>query len=50
MPALLDRPSQNVWSLWSHGNGKVATTIWTPATTKLLSRLKAESLTQALYQ
>jgi hypothetical protein len=27
MPALLDRPSQNVWSLWSHGNGMVATTM-----------------------
>jgi hypothetical protein len=42
MPALLDRPSQNVWSLWSHGNGK-----WHHMDTsndEAAIRLKAESL------
>lgn len=42
MPALLDRPSHSVWSLWSHVNGK-----WHHLDTskdEAALRLKAESL------
>jgi hypothetical protein len=45
MPALLDRPNQNVWSLWSYGNDK-----WHHMDTsndEAAIRLKAESLTNA---
>jgi hypothetical protein len=42
MPALLDRPNQNVWSLWSYVNGKYHH--MDTSTDEAAIRLKAESL------
>lgn len=42
MPALLDRPNQNVWSLWSHVNGKYHH--MDTSADEAAIRLKAESL------
>jgi hypothetical protein len=42
MPALLDRPNQNVWSLWSWVDGKYHH--MDTSTDEAAIRLKAESL------